>query len=78
MYFLGFPYEFALQLIVWAYESTLQGAVHKLCKGGGGSGQVLSYHSSLIKISQHFDRKCYMRGRGVKNGPFWCYMHVIY
>ncbi len=56
-----------------------RGAIHKLCNAEveeEGSGQVLPYHFSLIEVNQNSDQKCYMRGRGVKNGPFWRY--IIY
>ena len=61
------------------YKLVIIGAIHKLCNvedGEGGSGQALSHRFSLIKVNQNFDRKCYMKGRGVKNGQFWRY--IIY
>ena len=43
---------------------------------GRGSGQVLSCRFSLVWVNYNFDRKCYLRGRGLKNDQFWRY--IIY
>ncbi len=47
-------------------------------RGGGEGGPAKRYHTvfPFIKVNQIFDRKCYIGGGGVKNGPFWRY--IIY